>query len=210
MGTLSGPMGSNGSAAATRNTCASRSRKRCPITILSMNNEVSVHSFSETEVQEAPQLVQPRQQRHCALSKTGTTQCYFLVPYSDHFAEVNISVSATRSKYAKHVSYEVLAIYQGCCTMMEEPRVDEQIRRTIQLVYNTHIQAVRLELDTHWYVKVRPGCVADSDKTSCERRPCREGESITCREKKQHLLRSLETPRIGSLLSRIVTTTMCL
>lgn len=118
--------------------------------MICMNNEVSVHRFSETEVQEAPQLAQSRQQRHYALSNTGTTKCYFMVPYNGHFAEVNISVSPTQSQHANHVSYEVSAIYQGCCRITEEPRADEQVRRTIQLVYDTYIQAVRLKLDTHW------------------------------------------------------------
>lgn len=115
------------------------------------NSNLSYY-FSEEDVKEVLQLAGSNQQRLCNVSETGETEYYFLVPETNHFAEVKVSVSATRSPLGRHVSYEVFASYQGCCKVAEETSTDEHFRRQIQLVYNIRIQVVRLRFDAAWYV----------------------------------------------------------
>lgn len=119
------------------------------------NNNLSIYYFSEEDVKEVLQLAESSQQRLCDVSETGETEYYFLIPEINHFAEVKVSVSATRSPRGRHVSYEVFASYHGCCTVTQDPSIDEQFRRQIQLVYNIRIQAVRLRFDAAWYVRAQ-------------------------------------------------------
>lgn len=116
-----------------------------------VGRENCAHFLTEADVHEARQLATRHLQRLRGISETETSLVYFLASDGEHFASSVVRVFPTYPEGSRHPSYEVFASYEPCCKDAEADHVDGQIRLLIQLVYDTYIQAVRLNFTDKWY-----------------------------------------------------------